>query len=219
METLVKSLPTWAEWVLVKSVKDGTNNEVIRAKNVVKAYYNYTGDFNFMNSKNYAKQFASGEWILWLDDDEHLDIFQHDYIKYLVDNVPDEVGGLYCTQYSWLEGHAEPGSSSNVRIAGATVRMCRNIPPVKWEHHIHDVLEKTIVKSGYKILDTNIRILHDGWAIPKDKLAERLERNIKAIWKHPELMDAETYDRYFSYLIETSVAYKYLKTNKQLGEK
>lgn len=208
MPTLGKSLPEWAEWVFVKSVQGGTNTEVKRIKNVVQADYNYEGDFDFTKSKNFAKQFATKEWILWLDDDEHLDILQHDYIKDVLESVPENVGGLFCTQYSWLQGLAD--GDTNARSATATVRMSRNIPPIKWEWGIHDVLENSIVESGYQILDTNIRILHDGWVIPASEMKDRLERNLVKIWKRPYLIDV-AYDRYIQYIKDTAYTIKQME--------
>lgn len=210
MTTLAKSLPTWAEWVFVKSVQDGTDTEVKRVKNVVQANYNYKGMFNFRDSKRYAKQFATGKWIFWLDDDEHLDIFQHDYIKDVLNNVPEDVGGLFCTQYSWLQGITK--GTHNVREATATVRISLNIPPINWVGaDVHDVLEPTILESGYKILDTNIRILHDGWLISKEEMIERLERNLYRLWRSDYTIGTEFEERYMNYLIDTGYTLKTMK--------
>lgn len=207
MKTLLRSLPTWAEWVFIKTVKGGENTEVRKDKNIIRGYYNYEGDFNFMEAKNYAKKFATKEWILFLDADEHLDILQHDFIKEVIENASEEVGGFYCTQYSWLQGQVDSEGVSE-RLAIGTVRLVRNLPPINYRFPIHEVLDLSVLESGYSLQDTNIRILHDGWVLPKEKLIERLERNLQAIWKHPELAEMQ---RYKDYIINTAVNIKHLK--------
>lgn len=210
METLTRSLPRWAEWVFLKSVKSYNNEIILDMDNeqIRKGTYYYK-EWDFAKAKNEAKCLCHGDWILFLDADEHLDILQHDWLKELLENTPEEVGGYYCTQYNWYGTSIISDQQTGLREGICTVRLVRNIPPVKFKYPIHEVLDPSILDSGYLIQDCNLRILHDGYIMTKDGMKDKLARNIKAIWQNPNIMNEDN-GRYWMYLIESCSLYKKL---------
>lgn len=209
LKNCLSSLPPWAEKVLIETVpgdewklKKGIKNEYLKTGTI----YYPRGEFRFDHARNRAKKLATKKWILSLDADEYLVQNEWDFLKKIVSETADDIGGYQCTQYSWASGLPKaPGTAG--RMAIETIRLFKNCPAIWFEFPIHEVVDNTIRRCGYKIDDCKLSIIHDGYAKPLPEMKEKLWRNIEAIWRHPELKD---YERYRNYLIESCVIYKQL---------
>lgn len=237
LPTLTKSLPKYAEWVFCKTVEtdgdpnviikkdteidanvvindDGTetiNNEIVIVR---RAEIQYKGAFNFPVIRNISKMLCRGEWVLFLDADEHLDIMQHEWLKSLIENAPEQVGGFYCGQYTWYKDYLVDGIG--FRIGNAIVRLFRNLPPFKFEFAIHEAVDLTILDAGYLIQDCNLNILHDGFAFgTKQDLIDKMTRNLIGIWQNPELIKTPD-NRYLKYLKQTAKIIHELESNQNV---
>lgn len=208
------SLPKWCRPVIFRTIP-GEEEKIVEVRNdehLGLYEYTYSGVLDFAKARNYAKFYVETPWILSIDADEHLDTMQHDYIYRLLKSVSDDVGGLMCTQWSFCTYIRDPEHPErNMRLAVPTVRIFRNLPPFTWRFEIHEVIEPSIIESGYQILDTKINILHDGYAISRERLAQKLIRNVRTILNYPHLFETQ---RYREYLINSCVMLKYLGDKK-----
>jgi len=196
------SLPEWVRPVVMRTkYREGAEEQfsALREDDRASVYeYIYGGVFDFARARNLAKLNVETPWIISLDADERLDVNQHDYLRKLLLQTEDAVGGYMATSWSAFSSYRdEKNPSVNMRLAVPTVRIFKNIPAFQWRYPIHEVIDPSIIESGYLILDTKINILHEGYWAPKEVLMEKLERNIKVLLAHPELFEEERYKNYF----------------------
>ncbi|MCX7909589.1 MAG: hypothetical protein N2560_08755 [Ignavibacteria bacterium] len=204
------SLPKWCK-PLIFNAKEGSEERIkeIRNDEHLQLYeYTYTGVLNFAKARNLAKFYAETSWIISIDADERLDYNQHKYIYQLLTEADDDIGGFMVTQWSFCSFIRDTEHPErNLRLAVPTVRIFRNLPPFTWRFEIHEVIEPSIIESGYTILDTKINFLHEGYALSKERMKQKLERNIRTILNYPHLYETK---RYKEYLINSCVMLKHL---------
>lgn len=192
------SLPKWCQIVLMKTQKSEEEKTTLldEGGNLRHFLYEYT-EFDFSRAKNKARSYAQTKWILVLDADERLNIFQHAWLKELLETIGDEYGGIAGTQWSHQTAIPSPSNPQWAsRMAVPTVRIFRNLPPFKFCFPIHEVIDPSIYEAGYKVLDTKLDILHEGWNCSKEEMLSKLKRNGELIWRHPELIESERYQDY-----------------------
>jgi hypothetical protein len=75
----------------------------------------------------------------------------------------------------------------------------------------HETVDKNIIKLGLKINDSTIHLHHLGYERNLDEMIEKANRNLKILWKNPELMkEPEKYQ----YMLNTSVFIKQLEEKR-----
>jgi tetratricopeptide (TPR) repeat protein len=60
-------------------------------------------------------------------------------------------------------------------------RLFPNDPAVRFEGAVHEQIEKSLIKNGYRILRSGIEIIHIGYSTSKDVLKLKAERNLKIL--------------------------------------
>ena len=204
------SLPKWAKPLIFKT-DQGEKEEVRELRNDehLQLYeYKYTSMLDFSRARNIAKGLCDADWIISIDADERLDPFQHEWLWNLLHEVPEDIGGIAGTQWSFCANIPNPENKERaLRLAVPTVRVFRNLPPFQWRFPIHEVIDPAIVESGYRILDTKLNILHEGYSLPVERMKEKLWRNIRGIVENPEILEQK---RYQDYLINSCVMLKHL---------
>jgi hypothetical protein len=210
---LLKSLPPWAEVIICETKPWDKDKWQIRDINKspdnsrIMATINHPKDgWRYDYGRNYAQRLATRPWILAIDADERVNPLQWDFLKQMLIDTPPHCGGYYVTQYSWVPAITDKDGNAS-RWPVASCRIYRNIPPHRWIFPIHEDISPAIRDSGYDIFDSKITLEHLGFAGTKPELIEKLKRNLKAIWRHPELAEEP---RYFDYIIGTAVMYQQL---------
>lgn len=179
-QNIVRCIESFKESVYEIIVVDtgSTDNTVKIARELGARVYQFKWDNNFANARNYAIKKAKGEWIVFLDADEH-------FFGGTGKNIPEvlkvvsparEIDCLYCKCMD-VDQTGQPGSS-NYRI-----RIFRNDKKIKYKGSIHESLHTVGKKICYLIIPENeLKIYHTGYQ-SADKVKEKHRRNLELLLK------------------------------------
>jgi glycosyltransferase involved in cell wall biosynthesis len=155
---------------------------------------------NFSDARNFALSKAKGRWILYIDADERL----------TPESVPllssicqlDEHLGIYCT----LQSVDNSGGRPNIM---KYIRLFHGHPEIRFTGRVHEQIYGSLLQQGYRFIDSDIRLLHVGYDISADKLAEKAERNLSLLLHDYE----EKPEGYTAFQIASSYAIMKQKEN------
>lgn len=115
---------------------------------------------NFSEARNFALKHATCDWILSLDADEELKKEDINLVKEVIKN--DGVDGVRCIIHS-------TSKSTTALTKSYFPRLFRNGRGIYYEGTVH---ERPIIAG--KTLASNIRIIHHGYALDKNKMTAKL---------------------------------------------
>jgi hypothetical protein len=145
-------------------------NETLLQKNIFVKNFKYCySELNFSQMKNEIKEYATGDWILFLDVDERL---CHHNNKFLLNKLSADVGGLLVAIYSYMYSHPLKNE------LGKVCRIYRNNKNFKYKYRVHEEIEESIIKENYHIIFSNILIQHYGYEQSIKGLIEKHKRNL-----------------------------------------
>lgn len=188
---MFQTMPEFAEFIFCKTEQGEKEAfEIIEegAKSV-KCKYTYTGLFKFDEARNFAKSLARGMWVLSIDADERLVAYQENMLRELLLTTDETVGGLVVSVASIYGYLYENGKRA--RALFPAVRIFRNLPNITFFGNGHETVDKSIIDSGLKIIDTDLYIIHEGYLKNKDNMKEKLIRNIKTMWQDSRLIESD----------------------------
>ncbi|MFB5679281.1 glycosyltransferase [Paenibacillus terreus] len=142
---------------------------------------------SFAAARNRSFDEAAGDWILWLDADEEMDVDEADKLKELLtrDTVRDQgIEGIQFVFCNYLEGGGVEYSH--------LLRMVRNRPHYRFEGRIHEQLLPNMLKFNpeLKLGQADIHVYHYGYLFENISRKNKIERNIslllQAIPEQPE---------------------------------
>ncbi|MDP4099370.1 glycosyltransferase [Paenibacillus sp. P96] len=142
---------------------------------------------SFSDARNRGFEEATGDWILWLDADEEMDVDEADKLKDLLtrDAVREQrIEGLQFVFCNHLEG----GGVEYNRLH----RMVRNRPEYRFEGRVHEQILPSMVEArpDVQLGQVDIHIHHHGYLARNIIRQDKIERNIsllrQAISEHPD---------------------------------
>ncbi len=134
--------------------------------------YNYDWSDDFSAARNYALSKSSGEWILYLDADERLSESSLLELKRLT--ADDRSAGFKCTVKSLDHKRGKPHQMRYVRLF-------RNGKEIKFTGRVHEQIESSLLAAGYKVLGSDIEILHLGYNVEEEEVLRKARRNLKLL--------------------------------------
>ena len=142
-------------------------------------YFEWVNDF--AKARNESLKYCSGEWILYLDADERVEIDSIEKFRIGLEHSPSDLGGLICT----IESKHQLNDSSEIHRGGYP-RLFRNIgyPKLKFIGRVHEQISPSIRDAGLGFDHTNLKIIHIGYDISEDELRKKLDRNYKLLMQH-----------------------------------
>lgn len=146
-----------------------TDNTVKIAKAYGAKVFHHPWTGNFSEARNAALKHATGDWILSLDADEELKREDIHLLKEAIRN--DEADGILCVIHSTSKYTAALTKSYFARLF-------RNNRGIYYEGTVH---ERPIITG--KTIASNIRIIHHGYAIDKNKMMAKLNEYIQPLQK------------------------------------
>ncbi|TAL68441.1 MAG: glycosyltransferase [Bacteroidetes bacterium] len=177
----------------LESVRDVVDEIVIvdtgstdRTKEIAKKYKAKIYDFewidDFAAARNEALKNSTGEWILYLDADERLDINSKNNIRNILMNASDEIGGFICT----IESDHYQLNGSTERHRGGYPRIFRNygIPKISFQGRVHEQITPSIFALGKSILFSDLVIEHLGYNQSREVMEAKVNRNYKMLIQH-----------------------------------
>jgi glycosyltransferase involved in cell wall biosynthesis len=162
--------------------------------------------FEWSNDFAAARNFVLGkmrtEWILSLDADEELaaDTKIEDLI------LDDKVGGVRLQILNTLDGGKSVYSHKYTRLF-------RNDSRIRYTGKIHEQINESIFEAGYEIVDSDMKILHSGYA---DNSPEKIDRNRELLIKELEKNPDDSWIKF--HLGETEFSSKEYARSKKLFE-
>lgn len=136
--------------------------------------FNYTWNDDFSSARNFALENSSGNFILYLDADEELSSNSKKEILKL-SQTSDKIG-YYCTVRSIDEYSKQ---DNTIRY----IRFFRNSENVRFNGKVHEQITDSLVENNYKLIHSDIEIIHYGYNIPSKDKSLKAERNLKLLLK------------------------------------
>jgi tetratricopeptide (TPR) repeat protein len=129
---------------------------------------------SFAAARNESIRYASGQWLLWLDADEHLDDANRVKLRQFFSRLGDD-NVAYAMQCLCASGQ-----SSALATAVDHVRLFRNHPDIRWDYRVHEQILPAIQRAGHTVHCTDIVITHRGYN-DSSLLYKKLERNLRLL--------------------------------------
>lgn len=131
--------------------------------------YNFNWVNDFSAARNYALGKSTGDWILYLDADERLSEKSQAELKRIIRSKKKEA--CFCVVNSI---GSQTQKSNKMRYA----RLFRNDRRIRFSGTIHEQIIYSLRDEGYKLIDSEIEILHLGYDISYEGLKEKARRNL-----------------------------------------
>jgi len=127
---------------------------------------------DFSAARNFALSKSNGDWILYLDADERISEKSKKEIQRLT-NKKNKLG-INCNIVN-LDDHKDAPTLMKY------IRLFRNDKNISFTGKAHEQIEASLIKQGYKIIDSKIEIIHLGYNVSKDKLKQKANRNLELL--------------------------------------
>jgi glycosyltransferase involved in cell wall biosynthesis/Flp pilus assembly protein TadD len=129
---------------------------------------------HFAAARNESIRHASGDWIFWLDGDEHLDDDNRGKLRALLEQLRDENAAYTMKQRS------PPGPGSDDAVVFDQCRLFRNDPGLRWQYRVHEQIQPAVERTGGVVHPTDIVIEHSGYQDPA-LYRRKAERNLRLL--------------------------------------
>ncbi len=128
---------------------------------------------DFAGARNESVRHATGEWVLWIDADEHFEEANRAKLLALRAALPEGPGAYSTRQRS-------PSRSGETATVVDQVRLFRRDPAVQWEYRVLEQLLPSLRRARYPVYPTDIVIEHAGY---EDLVHTRrkLHRNLRLL--------------------------------------
>jgi len=154
-------------------VDTGSTDRTIEIAKEYKAkIYHFDWINDFSAARNYALQYSSGEWILYLDADERLDPNSIREVKRLISGVAKI--GYYCTVKSI---DSENDSEHAIRY----VRLFKNSKEIKFTGKVHEQIVPSLIENKYEIHHSSVLINHVGYDVSRSEKEAKAKRNLELL--------------------------------------
>ncbi|MCX6155058.1 MAG: glycosyltransferase [Candidatus Kapabacteria bacterium] len=168
------------EIIIVDTGSTDTTKEIAQ-KHAAKIFdFEWIGDF--AAARNESLKHCTGKWILYLDADERLDRLYSKDLKYILANLPEEIGGIICTIES---DHLQlTGSVENHR--GGYPRIFRNYgyPKIQFRGRVHEQITPSIFELGKTVPLSDVVITHLGYNQSREIMESKIKRNYQMLLAH-----------------------------------
>ena len=160
----IDSVSGIADEIIVVDTGSGDNTVIIaEARGCRVLHRPWRNDFS--HARNTALDAATFEFILSIDADERL--VNPEVLKSVINNAKPETGGWLIEVKSLAHNK---NCSTDVFVANL-LRLFRNRPQIRFKGRVHEQVVNSILKSGLKLENTAIEILHTGYAHSQDEMS------------------------------------------------
>lgn len=166
----------------LESIKDISNDIIIvdtgstdRTKSIALEYtskvLNYEWNDDFAAARNYCLEQAKNDFILSIDCDERL--INPDFVNTKLSQIKDNIGGVMVKVVSYNDKNAGKDVFNS-----KMVRLFRNDTRIRFDGIIHEQVLNSIIDAGYKLLDSEIEFIHEGYNHDALTMRKKQKRNL-----------------------------------------
>ena len=151
IERCLVSVANYANQIVI--VDTGSTDktvDILKKYNVDIFYHKWNNDFS--EARNNSIKYAISDWILIIDADEIIDLYDLNLSKY-----DENIGGLRVNIKNFISQDLQSFSTHKY------TRIFRNHRNFCFEGKIHEQINESILKSNFEIVDTDIEITHFGY--------------------------------------------------------
>jgi glycosyltransferase involved in cell wall biosynthesis/SAM-dependent methyltransferase len=160
------------EMIVVDTGSTDNTREV--AEKLGARVYPFSWVDDFAAARNESLRHATGDWVFWLDGDEHLDADNRTRLRALFDELRDENVAYLMKQRS------PPDPQSGDAVVFDQCRLFRNRADVRWQYRVHEQIQPAVERAGGKVVPTNISIEHTGYQ-DAALYRRKAERNLRLL--------------------------------------
>jgi hypothetical protein len=137
--------------------------------------HDFPWEDNFAAARNESIRHARGRWILWLDADDRLTPESREKLGELLRSISTSTENT-----AYLMTVSSPGPDGGPMFETLHARLFQNDPRIRWEYRVHEQIVPAIHRSGGSLQDTDISIVHIGYAQPSAVTA-KWTRNLRLL--------------------------------------
>ena len=126
---------------------------------------------DFSKARNHSLKLASGQWIVWLDADDIIEIEQQQKLRKMIQQA--KPAGFLLR----VKNTQDLGATGAVF---AQLRVFPNDPEIEFTGEVHEEVYNSLVKQNYPVHDIDVRILHTGYA-NQEIVTEKQQRNLNIL--------------------------------------
>ncbi len=144
--------------------------------------FDYPWQNDFSAARNESLKRCKGEWVLYLDADERLEEKSKAFLRNMLENTSENIGGYICTiesRHAALTGEAE-------EHRGGYPRIFRNYgyPKIKFMGRVHEQITPSILELGKNFLMSDVVIKHLGYDQSREVMEQKIKRNYAMLMQH-----------------------------------
>lgn len=189
----IQSILSIADEIIV--VDTGSEDNTLEiAKQFGAKIYNFNWTNNYSEARNISIKYSTSKWILYLDADEELSLESSEIIRKLAESAIDTTAGFVCEIISeYIKDNGEIGHYS-----GLYPRFFRNIayPILHFFGTVHEQITPSLYEFGYEHENSELKILHHGYAISRIEMENKLKQHLKTLSLHVENEPENAYTWY-----------------------
>ncbi|WP_459501596.1 glycosyltransferase [Bacillus sp. C1] len=165
--------------------------------------FHFKWNNSFAEARNFGLEQATGDWILWLDADEEMDLKDGKTLKNLLKELKDEkVVSIHLINYIGKEKDI----NNTFRIAHT--RLFKNYEGIKFKYNIHETLNvEDILEETKEIKMMPVKVYHYGYL---DSEVLRKKKTLRNLTLLKEELKIENHSPW----IEYHIASEYYKEEK-----
>lgn len=157
------------EIVIVDTGSSDRTIEIAESFDAKIFHFDWINDFSA--ARNYSLCKCSGSWILYLDADEELN---PNSVVELLSYKTHTPAGVYCTVKSI-------GTSDVNGNVMRYPRLFANVPGIEFIGKVHEQIIDSLRNNKLPLIDSEIEIIHHGYAVDDDSLKQKKERNLELL--------------------------------------
>ncbi len=181
-------LPWVEEAIVVDTGSIDQTPEIAKRLGARVEYFPWCDDFSA--ARNRSLEFASGDWILWIDTDDTLPEECGRNLREILDRrIPADVLGLimqvHCPSNAVSNGNLDCAYQSSKKNSCSTivdhVKVFRNIPELRFEGRIHEQILPSIRRLGGRVEWTDHFVVHSGADYTPLGMKRKLDRDLRLL--------------------------------------
>lgn len=165
------SVENVADEIVIVDTGSSDNTKEIACKFGAKLF-DFKWENDFSAARNFALQKSTGDWILYLDADERLNLNSKELLVKLATGSKNKA-------YSCIVNSIDEIKNRPSRMD--YVRFFPKHPLVKFEGAVHEQIIPSLIKTSHEIIRTEIEIIHLGYNISAEELKQKAKRNLNIL--------------------------------------